>query len=80
MPFDDRGLAYGDGVFETVLLRDGVPYFGIITSRLKQGCRRLNIPLPTSQQLAQVWQSPATALEVLKLILTRDAWPKLRAA
>ena len=25
VPFDDRGLAYGDGVFETVLLRAGVP-------------------------------------------------------
>ncbi|MFI8750720.1 aminodeoxychorismate lyase [Vreelandella lionensis] len=75
VPFDDRGLAYGDGVFETVLLRDGVPVlWDYHLARLEQGCRRLNIPLPTSQQLAQVWQSPpAAALEVLKLILTRGS-------
>ncbi|WP_404374729.1 aminodeoxychorismate lyase [Vreelandella aquamarina] len=75
VPFDDRGLAYGDGVFETVLLRDGKPVlWEFHLARLEQGCRRLNIPLPTSQQLAQAWQSPpAAALEVLKLILTRGS-------
>ena len=27
VPADDRGLQYGDGVFETILVRRGVPRF-----------------------------------------------------
>ncbi|XQU07517.1 aminodeoxychorismate lyase [Halomonas sp. LY9] len=75
VPFDDRGLAYGDGIFETVLLRDGQPVlWDYHRARLEQGCQRLNIPLPSAQQLVQTWQSPPTsALEVLKLILTRGS-------
>jgi 4-amino-4-deoxychorismate lyase len=75
VPFDDRGLAYGDGVFETVLLRDGTPVlWDYHYARLRQGCQRLNIPLPPLEQLAAAWQSPAAAeLEVLKLILTRGS-------
>ncbi|WP_404463219.1 aminodeoxychorismate lyase [Vreelandella aquamarina] len=75
VPFDDRGLAYGDGLFETVLLRDGQPVlWDYHYARLAQGCQRLNIPLPSAKQLMQAWQSPpASALEVLKLILTRGS-------
>ena len=25
LPMEDRGLAYGEGVFETILVRDGQP-------------------------------------------------------
>lgn len=75
VPFDDRGLAYGDGVFETVLLRDGTPVlWDYHYARLVKGCQRLNIPLPPLEQLSAAWQSPATSeLEVLKLILTRGS-------
>ncbi|WP_422101767.1 aminodeoxychorismate lyase [Vreelandella sp.] len=75
VPFDDRGLAYGDGVFETVLLRNGQPVlWDYHYARLAQGCQRLNIQLPSAQQLMQAWQSPpASPLEVLKLILTRGS-------
>ena len=75
VPFDDRGLAYGDGLFETVLLRDGQPVlWEYHHARLAKGCQRLNIPLPSARQLSQAWQSPPeAALEVLKLILTRGS-------
>lgn len=75
VPFDDRGLAYGDGVFETVLLRKGKPVlWPYHFARLTQGCERLAIPLPTQEQLQATWAGePAAELEVLKLILTRGS-------
>lgn len=75
VPFDDRGLAYGDGLFETVLLRAGEPVlWRYHTDRLANGCERLNIPLPCQAALDDAWQGVSTAeLEVLKLILTRGS-------
>lgn len=41
----DRGLAYGDGLFETMLFDSGtIPLLSSHMQRLKEGCRRLNIP------------------------------------
>ncbi|MGQ7260158.1 aminodeoxychorismate lyase [Vreelandella sp. V005] len=75
VPFDDRGLAYGDGLFETVLLRAGAPVlWRYHKERLAKGCQRLNIPLPCQATLDATWQGDCTAeLEVLKLILTRGS-------
>ncbi|WGI26903.1 aminodeoxychorismate lyase [Halomonas alkaliantarctica] len=75
VPFDDRGLAYGDGLFETVLLRAGKPVlWRYHTARLAKGCHRLGIPLPCQQALDATWQGGPTAeFEVLKLILTRGS-------
>lgn len=75
VPFDDRGLAYGDGLFETVLLRSGAPVlWRYHTDRLAKGCQRLNIPLPCQATLDDTWQGDDTSeLEVLKLILTRGS-------
>lgn len=45
VPIADRGLAYGQGVFETILVAAGQP--ALINDhydRLIQGCQRLNIP------------------------------------
>src|SRR3569832_229690 len=40
----DRGLHYGDGVFETMAVRDGVvPLWGRHRDRLLRGCERLGI-------------------------------------
>ncbi|WP_249978747.1 aminodeoxychorismate lyase [Vreelandella olivaria] len=75
VPFDDRGLAYGDGIFETVLLRAGQPVlWRYHHARLVLGCQRLNIPLPSPERLQATWShKPETGLEVLKLILTRGS-------
>ncbi|SHL97371.1 aminodeoxychorismate lyase [Vreelandella subglaciescola] len=74
VPFDDRGLAYGDGVFETVLLRDGVPLlWPYHRARLLRGCRVLGLEPPDDAALAATWQAPASGLEVLKIILTRGS-------
>lgn len=75
VPFDDRGLAYGDGLFETVLLHAGKPVlWRYHTARLTQGCHRLGIPLPCQEALDATWQGAPTAeFEVLKLILTRGS-------
>lgn len=50
----DRGLALGDGLFETVAIRDGAPRFWQAhADRLLDGCRRLAIPAPSMDALAQ---------------------------
>lgn len=74
VPFDDRGLAYGDGVFETVLLRDGQPVlWPYHRARLRHGCRVLDIEPPDDTALNTCWQVPASGLEVLKLVFTRGS-------
>jgi 4-amino-4-deoxychorismate lyase len=75
VPFDDRGLAYGDGVFETVLLRDGQPVlWQQHLERLQSGCERLKIDPPSPADLAGTWQAtPAAGWEVLKIIVTRGS-------
>lgn len=44
---DDRGFAYGDGLFETMAWRDGaLRLFDRHLQRLQSGCRRLGLPVP----------------------------------
>lgn len=72
----DRGLQYGDGLFETIAVRDGIPEFwDRHMQRLLHGCRRLRIPPPSVEQL----RAEATELHgsseraVLKIIITRGS-------
>lgn len=70
----DRGLHYGDGVFETLAVRDGKPLlWQQHMQRLHAGCARLGIPAPAAALLAveagQVCAGAAHA--VLKIIVTR---------
>jgi len=70
----DRGLHYGDGVFETLAVRDGEPLcWARHMDRLRAGCQRLSMPCPDPNQLLgearQVSQELAHA--VLKLMVTR---------
>ena len=46
VPFDDRGLAYGHGLFETVrLCGGGIPLWHYHLRRLKHGAERLGITI-----------------------------------
>jgi 4-amino-4-deoxychorismate lyase len=74
VPFDDRGLAYGDGLFETVLVRDGLPLlWDEHLARLQEGCRRLGIAFPVRRCLDELPAKSGAGLQVLKLLLTRGS-------
>ena len=73
---DDRGLQYGDGLFETLALRRGEPLlWERHVQRLREGCQRLGLPMPESgllrDELAQIAGSDARA--VAKIIMTRGS-------
>jgi 4-amino-4-deoxychorismate lyase len=72
----DRGLHYGDGLFETIACRAGRPRFlDLHLERLSEGCRRLGIPYSDFAGLAaQIRERAATRPAcILKLILTRGS-------
>lgn len=74
VPADDRGLHYGDGLFETLTVRDGVcEFWDRHMQRLRQGCERLHIPPPSPELLrAEAAQLVGAAGRgVLKIIVTR---------
>jgi len=53
LPADDRGLAYGDGVFRTLRVEAGEPVaWGVHLQRLAHDCGRLFLPVPDKKQLA----------------------------
>lgn len=69
----DRGLAYGDGLFETIAVRSGQPLLlDRHLTRLADGCARLAIAADIDRVRHEL-QSYAAAMGegVLKLILTR---------
>lgn len=70
----DRGLNYGDGLFETIAVRGGAPRFWQRhLQRLAHGCERLGLPAPESQCLASEAAELCVGVEraVLKIIITR---------
>ncbi len=72
----DRGLQYGDGLFETMRVASGqVRYWDDHYARLLLGCRRLGIVAPQAAILeAEVATLVRLAADaVLKLIVTRGA-------
>ena len=72
----DRGLLYGDGVFETMAVRDGrVSSWPRHMARLQAGCKRLGIPGVDTLQLAQETDELLTGAGqcVLKVIVTRGS-------
>lgn len=72
IPFDDRGFAYGDGLFETVLVRDGVPLlWEAHLERLALGCARLGFACPERASLDALPAQAGRGLRVLKLVVTR---------
>lgn len=70
---DDRGLAYGDGVFETIAVRAGEALlFEAHMRRLRHGCLQLCIPAPDSELCrGEVVRLCGGRTGVIKLIVTR---------
>jgi 4-amino-4-deoxychorismate lyase len=73
-PADARGIAYGDGLFETMRMHRGTaPWWDAHWDRLARGAQRLRLPLPGQAQV----RGEVTALfegddpGVLKLLLSR---------
>lgn len=79
VPVDDRGLQYGDGLFETVLVRRGrARFLDLHLARLARGCQRLGIPFADATLRAEISGLVPTApeLAVLKIIVTRGSAPR----
>jgi 4-amino-4-deoxychorismate lyase len=72
----DRGLAYGDGLFETMAASDGrIRWLDLHLDRLEEGCRRLEIPAPSRSLVTSEIEAccPRTGRAVVKLIVTRGS-------
>jgi len=72
----DRGLLYGDGLFETIAVVDGsMRHWPRHLSRLQAGCDRLGIATVDGDELAHECQSLAGDADkaVLKVIVTRGS-------
>ena len=70
----DRGLQYGDGLFETIAVQHGVPLFWARhMQRLAVGCEALGFSAPDVRRLREevAIVAGSTELSVAKIILTR---------
>ena len=68
----DRGLHYGDGLFETMRCDgEGIRFKALHAARLAEGCRRLAIPLDAAAALNAAERTAGTTPGLLKLIVTR---------
>jgi 4-amino-4-deoxychorismate lyase len=73
---EDRGLAYGDGVFETMLVHAGEPvWWQEHWQRLLRGARVLGLPVPPEDEIRHECASliAGSPRAVLKIILTRGS-------
>lgn len=70
---DDRGLAYGDGLFETLRAHRGhLPLWDRHWARLARGAQRLALPLPSPEQVRAEAQALLDGGDgVLKLLVSR---------
>lgn len=76
---DDRGLTYGDGLFETIAIRRSVGRFlDLHLDRLYAGAARLNLSAPERDSLRAQLSAAAAGIDegVMKLILTRGCGPR----
>lgn len=75
VPATDRGLNYGDGLFETMRQHDGrIPLLDRHLARLEAGCGRLGLAWPGHEPLRREVLAVAAAAEtaaVVKIVLTR---------
>jgi 4-amino-4-deoxychorismate lyase len=77
LPADDRGLHYGDGLFETMIVREGtVRFLEAHLARLADGCERLGIAfnaMPDLRADIAAAISPGPPEAVVKVIVTRGS-------
>jgi 4-amino-4-deoxychorismate lyase len=76
IPADDRGLAYGDGLFETIEIAAGQPVlWNRHMRRLMHGCHELGIQYHDDAQLLHECLALAEGYErgIIKIILTRGS-------
>jgi len=82
VPLPDRGFAYGDGLFETLLLRGNkILLLGYHLERLGMGLQRLRFPdcLGTASEhlaSAAATLAPGDTYRVLRLTISRGAGPR----
>lgn len=74
LDWQERGLHFGDGLFETLLKIDGeIPYWQSHYQRLVKGCKQLYLPIPglnwLENKLTEVTNNTDTC--VVKIIVTR---------
>ncbi len=72
----DRGLQYGDGVFETIRVQQGIPLFlNKHIQRLLDGCAQLFIRFPDQVVLDREVKTLSAAIQhgIVKIIVTRGA-------
>jgi 4-amino-4-deoxychorismate lyase len=75
----DRGLAYGDGLFETMAVHNAaVLRIDLHLARLRAGAKRLTLPLPDDATLAAKLGAACAGIRrgALKLIVTRGIGPR----
>jgi 4-amino-4-deoxychorismate lyase len=72
---DDRGLAYGDGLFETIKVTSGKPeWLELHLQRLLEGCCRLQIPLDLiliRQDIRRLLDEYDISQAIIKIIISR---------
>ena len=76
IPLDDRGMQYGDGLFETLAVKSGeVQFLERHLERLSEGCKRLDFPAVDWQGLREEVARFVVDEQsgVLKLTLTRGS-------
>lgn len=77
LPLPDRGLLYGDGLFETLLVADQRPLLlDLHLQRLADGLARLGFPDCLSlagEQLQMACRAAGPGFQVLRLTITRGA-------
>ena len=82
LPVSDRGLQYGDGLFETIAVREGkTEFWDRHLARLREGCTRLGFDEPDLEELRREMQFLINGQHtregvdqgILKIIVTRGA-------
>ncbi len=80
LPLHDRAVQYGDGLFETIAIRDGKPRFlALHIERLQTGCERLGLRPPDASALHAELTNALAACDIdteyatAKIIVTAGA-------